>query len=128
MDTILLWGSSTMADRKGIQWRLIVFQRGCDASAAGFGPFTAFQWRSGPDHNWKDQEVWPAYNPDNGQTAGLPVVTRDLYEFHRPTLDAMLATKRARRAATEPTPEGLQYVMPGCEKDRTRGPAQLSLF
>lgn len=32
------------------------------------------------------------------------------------------------RAATEPTPAGLQYVMPGCEKDQTRGPVQMSLF
>lgn len=29
---------------------------------------------------------------------------------------------------TEPTPQGLQFVMPGCEKDQTRGPAQMSLF
>jgi hypothetical protein len=30
--------------------------------------------------------------------------------------------------ATEPTQAGLQYVMPGCEKDQTRGPSQMSLF
>ena len=30
---------------------------------------------------------------------------------------------------TEPTPEGLQYVLPGCEKDRSRTrKAQLDLF
>ncbi len=33
-----------------------------------------------------------------------------------------------RPPATEPTEQGLQYVMPGCEKDRTRGPAQMSFF
>ena len=33
-----------------------------------------------------------------------------------------------RELATEPTPAGLQFVMPGCEKDQTRGPKQLSLF
>lgn len=32
-------------------------------------------------------------------------------------------------AATEPTPIGLQYVIPGCEKDRSRNPKpQLDLF
>ena len=30
--------------------------------------------------------------------------------------------------ATEPTAAGLQYVMPGCEKDQSRGPSQMSLF
>lgn len=30
--------------------------------------------------------------------------------------------------ATEPTEAGLQYVMPGCEKDRSRGPVQTELF
>ena len=30
--------------------------------------------------------------------------------------------------ATEPTDQGLQYVIPGCEKDRTRGPKQGDLF
>jgi hypothetical protein len=30
--------------------------------------------------------------------------------------------------ATEPTEQGNQYVMPGCEKDRSRGPRQMDLF
>lgn len=30
--------------------------------------------------------------------------------------------------ATEPTEQGLQYVIPGCEKDRTHGPKQGDLF
>lgn len=30
--------------------------------------------------------------------------------------------------ATEPTDQGLQYVMPGCEKDRSRGSKQADLF
>lgn len=30
--------------------------------------------------------------------------------------------------ATEPTEAGLQYVVPGCEKDRSRGPVQMDLF
>lgn len=34
----------------------------------------------------------------------------------------------AQMPATEPTRAGLQYVMQGCEKDRTRGPAQMDLF
>lgn len=34
----------------------------------------------------------------------------------------------SKQPATEPTQAGLQYVMPGCEKDRTRGPSQLDLF
>ena len=29
---------------------------------------------------------------------------------------------------TEPTDQGNQYVIPGCEKDRTRGPAQLGFW
>lgn len=42
---------------------------------------------------------------------------------------ATLATGNAPlMPATEPTPIGLQYVIPGCEKDQTRGPAQMSLF
>jgi membrane protein required for beta-lactamase induction len=34
----------------------------------------------------------------------------------------------SRLPATEPTPSGLQYTIPGCEKDRTRGPVQMDLF
>lgn len=30
--------------------------------------------------------------------------------------------------ATEPTEQGNQYVIPGCEKDKTRGPKQMDLF
>lgn len=30
--------------------------------------------------------------------------------------------------ATEPTPAGNQYVLPGCEKDKRRGPSQMDLF
>ena len=30
--------------------------------------------------------------------------------------------------ATEPTEQGNQYVLPGCEKDRSRGPSQGDLF
>jgi hypothetical protein len=30
--------------------------------------------------------------------------------------------------STEPTEQGNQYVIPGCEKDRTRGPTQGDLF
>ena len=29
---------------------------------------------------------------------------------------------------TEPTPQGNQYVMPGCERDKSRGPAQMDLW
>lgn len=32
------------------------------------------------------------------------------------------------RYATEPTDQGNQYVIPGCEKDKTRGPTQMDLF
>lgn len=42
--------------------------------------------------------------------------------------NAGLLRPKAARPATEPTPAGLQYIMPGCEKDQTRGPAQMSLF
>lgn len=30
--------------------------------------------------------------------------------------------------ATEPTPQGNQYVMPGCEHDQSHGPKQTDLF
>jgi len=29
---------------------------------------------------------------------------------------------------TEPTDQGNQYVIPGCEKDKTKGPDQMDLF
>jgi len=29
---------------------------------------------------------------------------------------------------TEPTEQGNQYVIPGCEKDKTRGPKQMDFF
>lgn len=29
---------------------------------------------------------------------------------------------------TEPTEQGNQFVIPGCEKDKTRGPRQMDLF
>jgi hypothetical protein len=32
------------------------------------------------------------------------------------------------QASTEPTSAGLQYVMDGCQKDRTRGPVQMDMF
>lgn len=39
-----------------------------------------------------------------------------------------LSLHLSKQAATEPTPAGLQYVMPGCDKDRSRGPVQMDLF
>lgn len=30
--------------------------------------------------------------------------------------------------ATEPTEQGLQYVIPGCEHDQSRGPEQMDLL
>lgn len=42
--------------------------------------------------------------------------------------DAAATIAAGARLTTEPTPAGLQYVMPGCEKDRSRGPRQLDLF
>jgi len=44
------------------------------------------------------------------------------------TLGAVLASLDTSTPATEPTEQGLQYVIPGCEKDRTRGPVQGDLF
>jgi hypothetical protein len=35
---------------------------------------------------------------------------------------------KAPKYATEPTEQGNQYVMPGCEKDRSRGPRQMDMF
>lgn len=29
---------------------------------------------------------------------------------------------------TEPTGQGLQYILAGCERDKTRGPKQMDLF
>lgn len=35
---------------------------------------------------------------------------------------------RTKPFATEPTEQGNQLVIPGCEKDKTRGPKQMDLF
>lgn len=45
-------------------------------------------------------------------------------------IDRQVAAENARAGfgATEPTAAGLQYVMPGCERDRDRGPVQGDLF
>jgi hypothetical protein len=45
-------------------------------------------------------------------------------------LARIAAEKAAPREAfaTEPTEQGNQFVIPGCEKDRTRGPKQGDLF
>jgi hypothetical protein len=63
---------------------------------------------------------------------------RPLYHDHtpRPSWDDLSAI--AKRSwvqpekpivyPTEPTPIGNQYVIPGCEKDKTRGPVQPDLF
>lgn len=56
---------------------------------------------------------------------------RDVWGYYLPGEEAVAesaAARANRECATEPTPEGLQYVMPGCEKDRSRGPAQGDLF
>jgi hypothetical protein len=129
MEIVLLWGSPAMlaAGRGRFEWRVIVYQQGWDKTARGFGPFTAYEWRPLGSSPWQAQEAWPSYDADNGATAGLPAVTRELYDRHRRTLRDIIAENKPA-AATEPTPEGLQYVMPGCEKDRTRGPAQMDLF
>lgn len=43
-------------------------------------------------------------------------------------IDFTIAAAKITAPATEPTPIGLQYVIPGCEKDQSRGPAQFNLF
>uniref|UniRef100_UPI003BA941EF hypothetical protein n=1 Tax=Stappia sp. TaxID=1870903 RepID=UPI003BA941EF len=46
-----------------------------------------------------------------------------------PRADATDGEGGEGEGSTEPTPEGLQYVLPGCEKDRSRSStAQLDLF
>ncbi len=50
----------------------------------------------------------------------LKVAGRALIGF--PTREA------AEKYATEPTEQGNQYVIPGCERDKSRGPEQPDLF
>lgn len=38
------------------------------------------------------------------------------------------AEHKAAQFASEPTEQGNQLVIPGCEKDKTRGPKQMDLF
>jgi hypothetical protein len=126
---VLLWGSPARQDRTGKQWRVIVYQRGFDPDCATFGPYVGYEWRPYPSADWRPETDWPGYDHNDGQTAGLPDVTQEIYKANRETLDLMLSAKRdKRRPSTEPTPAGLQYVMPGCEKDQKRGPVKMSLF
>jgi len=57
-----------------------------------------------------------------GDTASMTELIRDSILHVRWLID------RGEKHATEPTEQGLQYVMPGCEKDKTRGPTQADLF
>jgi len=54
------------------------------------------------------------------------IVTVEYDEQRAPAPAAAIEVKAS--PATEPTPSGLQYTIPGCEKDRTRGPVQMDLF
>lgn len=38
------------------------------------------------------------------------------------------APSTAPELATEPTNQGNQFILPGCEKDKRRGPKQMDLF
>lgn len=42
--------------------------------------------------------------------------------------DLLAQLDRRAAFATEPTDQGNQYVIPGCEKDKSRGPSQMDLF
>lgn len=44
-----------------------------------------------------------------------------LADYHKATVHPL-------SRATEPTEQGSQYIIPGCEKDKTRGPKQMELF
>ncbi len=57
---------------------------------------------------------------------------RPLYHDGKPrkTWDQLGTIERSswELPATEPTPAGNQFIIPGCEKDKTRGPTQADLF
>ena len=118
-EQVLLWASPArlMAGRGRFEWRITVIRSRWDGA-----PSTLYEFRPFGATAWESQRRWPSYDINNGMTLGLPAVTRELHDLHRETL------RQWFRPATEPTHAGLQYVMPGCEKDQTRGPAQMSLF
>jgi hypothetical protein len=52
----------------------------------------------------------------------------ELDAFDRDCKAGLIDARWAYDVGTEPTEQGLQYIMPGCEKDRARGPKQSDLF
>ncbi len=127
MAEVLIWASPSMyyAPRGGgSEWRLIVFRREWSAR-----PVTSYEWRTVRDAGWRSQREWPSYDFNNGSTLGLPPVTRELWKVWQHEVKRLIEGDEFAGAPTEPTAAGLQYVMPGCEKDRSRSSKpQLELF
>jgi hypothetical protein len=124
-DPVLLWASPPMyyPAGGGSEWRLIVYRHGWSQS-----PVTAYEWHRTNETGWQAHKQWPTYDFNNGSTLGLPPVTRELWKVWQHQARAIIKGDEFGGPATEPTEAGLQYVIPGCEKDRTRGPIQMTLF
>lgn len=135
-------------------WRHALMNADGHALAAIFDVFT--NCREHYEHPWGKVEHkhrhWPTQDLPKIATAlrndrALPVYTHskidgmertlivnnlqrwiDAPPFVRPGPNQLQRLIETYSFATEPTDQGLQYVAPGCEHDRTRGPAQMRFF
>ena len=93
------------------EWRLVqyrgTYQRYVGDETGGKGRyvetptvFVDYEWRrlDGPLEYWRQARDWPSYDFDNGQTRGLPVTLRKLY-------DACLWAHPSREDHDEPPKE-----------------------
>ena len=75
------------------EWRLVqyrgTYQRYVGDETGGKGryvetptAFVDYEWRrlGQPVEHWRQARSWPSYDFDNGQTRGLPVTLRKLYD------------------------------------------------
>ena len=75
------------------EWRLVqyrgTYQRYVGDGTKGKGRyvetptvFVDYEWRrlGQPFEHWRQARDWPSYDSDNGQTRGLPVTLRKLYD------------------------------------------------
>ena len=69
-------------------------------------------------------------SPDEGKAAGCKAPNKRDGGLVSSWIFTPTDWERARmpEPATEPTEQGNQYVIPGCEKDKTRGSKQTDLF
>lgn len=99
-----------------------------------------FCQKPGCDVSWERDPVLEVACPDCRQSIGSPCIRPSGHKAMKPHNSRdLLADKEGHYGkcptgrcgldyATEPTEQGNQYVIPGCEKDQSRGPAQGSLW